>query len=691
MSTVPPIPMFAPDGTLKQVPNHLVDQAAKAGGQAAVKIVTPDGDQKYAPQSQVRQLLQMGAKLAPVDQGPTAPTGSALSRFGSAAIEPIVGTAKGLFQTFTTPAQGATEKVLSAIPGALPVKRMIVSPALQQGQQAIDAARQGRYSEAAGHGLAAALPVVGPWAAQVGETGGKQLGSGDIAGVAGTLVGNAALAAAPEIGKRVIPPALRKGGEILGGTKNATKALVEKTEEGNAAETAKAAEKQVAQDAKRAQELQKFHEKVRTEPETSLESGRPRTKEELQSHKEALNRGLEKLDTDFQSDLKETQERVRKESGAKYDAVRSKVGDAALPEGTLSESVKQAQSHIKGSTENLKIFQDILRKHPEDSPDTIPYQGASIPKGHPLYDVLREQGHVQGAPPATFSDLQGYYSELGSQLSKGNLPGDVYLAVRDLHSDIGNMMQTMADDAGAGPDFSDARRSYRQYMQTFRDSKSPIYKAINATERGKSIGALAGKDQTGIEALAKYDPSLARRANTLRDYQAEAKAISSPKAEPYKAPAKLSSKLEPVKANTKTIGQSEVQASKAKALQDRIKTVQHRGEWIVSGAAGYGILESAMHGNLGHIPRLAAEGILAVGSVSGISKLLENPSFRDFVTKATPADVAKIPPALRGSFDPVLFAAKQEGLPISKALIPLIGGAANQPKHPTLSDASPVQ
>jgi len=45
---------------------------------------------------------------------------------------------------------------------------MIVDPMRAQVRQAIDAAKQGRYSEAFGHGVASAIPVLGPLAASIG-------------------------------------------------------------------------------------------------------------------------------------------------------------------------------------------------------------------------------------------------------------------------------------------------------------------------------------------------------------------------------------------------------------------------------------------------------------------------------------------------------------------------------------------
>lgn len=72
----------------------------------------------------------------------------------------------------------------------------IIQQQVGQGQQAVEMFKQGRYSEAAGHGGAALLPLIGPAAAQAGE----QIGSGDIAGGLGRATGILApVAAAPAV------------------------------------------------------------------------------------------------------------------------------------------------------------------------------------------------------------------------------------------------------------------------------------------------------------------------------------------------------------------------------------------------------------------------------------------------------------------------------------------------------------
>lgn len=100
------------------------------------------------------------------------PEGSAAGRFFSNAGE--------MLNPIT-----ALEGLLGAIRHPINTVMDIGRSQLGQGQQAIDMAKQGRYSEMAGHGLAAILPILGPAAAAAGE----QIGSGDVAGGLGKAAG----------------------------------------------------------------------------------------------------------------------------------------------------------------------------------------------------------------------------------------------------------------------------------------------------------------------------------------------------------------------------------------------------------------------------------------------------------------------------------------------------------------------
>jgi hypothetical protein len=67
-------------------------------------------------------------------------------------------------------------------------EKFVFEPADEQVAKMHRALNKGRYSEAFGHALAAATPLVGPWAAGIGE----QAGSGDVGGAVGQTVGGIA-------------------------------------------------------------------------------------------------------------------------------------------------------------------------------------------------------------------------------------------------------------------------------------------------------------------------------------------------------------------------------------------------------------------------------------------------------------------------------------------------------------------
>lgn len=90
----------------------------------------------------------------------------------------------------------AVEGVYSAVRHPIDTVSNIVTAQLGQGHQAATDFGQGRYSEAIGHGLAAALPLLGPAAARAGE----KIGTGrpqDIAEGIGESLGLVAPVAAP--------------------------------------------------------------------------------------------------------------------------------------------------------------------------------------------------------------------------------------------------------------------------------------------------------------------------------------------------------------------------------------------------------------------------------------------------------------------------------------------------------------
>lgn len=89
--------------------------------------------------------------------------------------------------------QTSADKAAYAAMGPLgPLVTDIARGHIETGRKAITAAKQGKWSEAAGYGAAAALPVIGPMAASLAETAGGNVQEGQapqVARAAGQAVG----------------------------------------------------------------------------------------------------------------------------------------------------------------------------------------------------------------------------------------------------------------------------------------------------------------------------------------------------------------------------------------------------------------------------------------------------------------------------------------------------------------------
>ena len=459
------------------------------------------------------------------------------------------------------------------------------------------------------------------------ETIEAALGQGAAVGLAteGTI---GALKSIPKVAGRVTEAVTKTG-------PRETRNLVKDIQKANEAEVAKTAEKNEAQDAKRRVDLTKHFEKTQATKEANAAEEAP------VARKAALTRGVEQLDPKFQDDLTALRGKVNEQANAKYKALNAALDPEEANPDFLPDALSAAMDKIKGSDTEPTILKDMSKK--------------------------TQQGDV-----LTYRDLQGYYSELGRELQKGTLPGDVYYAYNTLQEAIGDEMQNVANRKGMGPQLQDARATWRQMKETFYDPKSPLTKALKAGERGKSIAALSGADQTGVEALAKYDPSLARRANTIRGYQAEAKSIPS-KPKPLKSLPKLETKPAPIQPEVQKIAPAEIRQKKTESLADRTNSIRTKGGNWANTFVILDAIRNAIHLNAGAIGTdIAVRGIFGAGK-QGIANLLERPEVVRFLTKPTERDLAEVPPDLRADLSQVAQIAAKKGIKVDPRLYAAVG------------------
>lgn len=345
----------------------------------------------------------------------TAPAGSAAERFLSSVGSAVKGGWEGAVK-LVDPRPTEFEKKHPVVSVIAPFADRLIAPQVEQAKEAVEEAKAGNKSLAAGHALAAVTPGAGPWSAQVGEKAGQQAGSGDYAGAAGTVAGNAAVYEAPRIAGFAAntaiqaPNIVRNTVEVMAQTTPTdTKAFAAGVAKKNAQERANVKEankpitdKTLAErgrtddvNAKAQQKLDAFNEKKRQEVNAAnlkqIETDNKARLETVQKNRENAQTYAEDLaKTKAQNDaaLRMEKDRQRLESeyksssirlANKYDAVvkkarsqynaiwnkwRDKVKDVNVNMTPAVRSISDQEQSM--NPQQVSIFRDMLR---ESRPD----------------------------------------------------------------------------------------------------------------------------------------------------------------------------------------------------------------------------------------------------------------------------------------------------------------------------------
>jgi hypothetical protein len=316
------------------------------------------------------------------------PAGAAASRFLSSAGQTFGGAVSGLYHGVVEGAQSPEEAKTVQRTGkvGLLAKRFIGDPMKQQAQQAASEFQQARTApnkyvarehmqKAAAHALATALPGVGPWAAQVGEQLGTQVGQGDIAGALGTAAGNVALYEAPHMAKRVAGAggaAVRGAAEAVTGTgPRGLRTLAQETVKANLDASAKAAEKNKEIAQRHLEQTQEaLHETAGRETQYA---GKVKTAEEAarQEHADKVARVKESNARAHAKHAAEV-EKIRKENARimeRHQAISKRIAEEnAAAEHTL-ELRRAEEAGLQQDTARYYAAEDAVKARAKSATD----------------------------------------------------------------------------------------------------------------------------------------------------------------------------------------------------------------------------------------------------------------------------------------------------------------------------------
>lgn len=544
-----------------------------------------------------------------------------LARFGKSAVDTGTGMITGIYHSLTDEPQTPEEFAVYAAGAptglgrvALALHRNLTAPQIEEAHKAAD--KNLSTTERIGHGLAATVPFVGPMAADIGETLGTE-GLPEAAGKA------AAYSLAPKVLEKISTV-----GELRTKAREAARSAVQTPLGAGAEKTT----------GKFVDEYNQARKGFKQEAAQTIETNKQNAK--AASRLETTQRSLAAGSQVLGDRVKDLDSKLRIEGNEKYQAVSKAVADDSEPLKDLVDAVQHAESKIiKGSPESIKQFRDLVRKGGVAEASPLTANGLAIAPGDPLYQRLQAEGAIPETPDTglKFDQLQGYSSELGDKLASGNLPGDVYQALKYVKGKIDEAKTRIADRNGAGGLLRDADKFWNRYMDTFYDSDSAVAKVRESvgvvdpqfyTEpftKGKSADVAVSKLKTLPTRHAADASAIADLANNLRSAHNEIASTAVPKP-----------KALPTYPTAPTV--EDITGAKQKAVQSKsaeLVALRRFDAMVLAGSVLAPLLGAdPIHSLIG--------GAGAIGVEKSIAASLNRPAVVSWISKPTPADLAAV-------------------------------------------------
>lgn len=192
---------------------------------------------------------------------------------------------------------------------------------------------------------------------------------------------------------------------------------------------------------------------------------------------EPTQQKLESASSELRGRVETAREKALKVGNEKYSTVNEELS----PLSADMESVHNAYQEATGAIGDVQTEPPLLKR-----------LGESIGRGDAL----------------TYKDMQGVYSELGKELSKGTLPGNVYHAYDLLHEGVGEEMQRLADTKPATVDFIE--KSGKVDLAATKAKLPPVKTGYTRLFRSESP-TVGFRDVFDADKLNSMNPEFAER------------------------------------------------------------------------------------------------------------------------------------------------------------------------------------
>jgi hypothetical protein len=533
-------------------------------------------------------------------------------------------------------------------------------------------------------GLAKAVP-------HMAGTGAGLWATGELGGEALRKTGKVLKSASGSVGD-----ALRKGAQTVvgGGTRNVARAV---SEEADAAKTAEAGH------------LDKSYEAAHETQGREL------------SHDQAVRKAKGEADTANKLNLKEHLAKrdqtivERKAAEEKLTADKLKQGKTGPTQAKLENAWSSLRAAVETAREKALGIGNAkysgvnealshIEADPKTYSDALQSAGESLRGAKSEPTILKQMSEKWGKGEVpTYADLQGDYSRLGKEISKGSLDGDVFHAYDKLHEALGDEMQRIADSNGQGAALQESRAYWRRMKQTFgkklpqADAATDVLRsaAPNLLEQDTLANRirLLGSFDEGIPKTFAHIQNVQQGVDSLpkpmseRQLEQGAKAPNLPPRKPIvpsveaKMPAEPERVEAPNRPQTTEINTRQVRDN---LITQKLREWTNVSKWqlarIMSGPLG--VIIGAVSG---HPLFEVGAGAYTVGELSPfmIQKMLDKASFREWLTRPPTEELQtlqQIPGAERlkitDGLAKTVQAAQARGIEVDPRLYAIAGVAA---------------
>ena len=226
--------------------------------------------------------------------------------------------------------------------------------------------------------------------------------------------------------------------------------------------------------------------------------------------------------------LHQTHDAARGALDQRWGQFREGMAGAQLDPAEAYNNIEAAKAkYLKGSPASLTVFNNLAKELG-------------------IQEFMDEPNGTLKAIPGTgelpFDTARVHYSAVGDKLAQGNLPGNVYQALKAVEQGLDKQLTKAAETRNLGKDYTALKAEEHQFRTDWTDAKSPLAKAYKALDANYLEPIVRGRGNDYItrqlERYRKYGaqphlPLAARRyaeeASTITKKVPEVKELPKPK------------------------------------------------------------------------------------------------------------------------------------------------------------------